>query len=218
MNGIHDMGGMQCFGAVEPESNEPVFHSAWEARALALNRAMGYARLWNIDMSRAAIEVLPAAVYLTASYYEKWLLRLEQLLLERDLVAADELAAGHALRPGKPLPRKLAAADVAAALTRGSYARTPGAPARFKAGDRVRTRNINPTTHTRLPRYARGRVGTIECVRGCHVFPDTVAIGQGENPQWLYTLRFDGGELWGESCDPNLKVSIEAFEPYLEAI
>jgi nitrile hydratase subunit beta len=185
---------------------------------LALNRAMGHARLWNIDMSRAAIEVLPPDIYLTRSYYEKWLLRLEQLLLERALVDADEMAAGHALRPGKPLPRKLGAADVAAALTRGSYGRAPRAPARFKVGDRVRTRNINPATHTRLPRYARGRVGIIECVRGCHVFPDSVAIGQGENPQWLYTLRFDGRELWGENCDPHLKVSIEAFEPYLETI
>jgi nitrile hydratase len=218
MNGIHDMGGMQCFGPVEPEPNEPVFHSAWEARALALNRAMGYARLWNIDMSRAAIEELPPDVYLTRSYYEKWLLRLERLLLERGLVDADEIAAGRALRPGKPLPRTLAAADVAAALTRGSYARPPRAGARFKVGERVRTRNINPVTHTRLPRYARGRVGTIECVRGCHVFPDSAATGKGDDPQWLYTLRFDGRELWGEGCDPNLKVSIEAFEPYLEAI
>jgi nitrile hydratase len=218
MNGIHDMGGMQCFGPVEPEPNEPVFHSAWEARALALNRAMGYARLWNIDMSRAAIEELPPDVYHTRSYYEKWLLRLERLLLERGLVDADEIAAGRALRPGKPLPRKLTATDVGAALTRGSYARTPRAGARFKVDDRVRTRNINPVTHTRLPRYARGRVGTIECVRGCHVFPDSAATGKGEDPQWLYTLRFDGRELWGEGCDPNLKVSIEAFEPYLEAI
>jgi nitrile hydratase beta subunit len=169
-------------------------------------------------MSRAAIENLPPDVYLTHSYYEKWALRMERLLLDLKLVDADEIAAGHALRPGRPLPRKLDAAAVGAALTRGSYGRQPAAPARFKVGDRVRTRNINPLTHTRLPRYARDRVGTIECVRGCHVFPDSAAIGKGENPQWLYTLRFDGRELWGESCDPNLKVSIEAFEPYLEAI
>jgi nitrile hydratase subunit beta len=218
MNGIHDMGGMHGFGPVAPERDEPVFHGDWEGRVLALNRAMGYARLWNIDESRAAIEVLPPDVYLTRSYYEKWLLRLEQLLIERGLVGADEMAVGHTLRPGKPLPRKLEVGNVAAALTRGSYGREPRAPARFRVGDQVRTRNLNPPTHTRLPRYARGRVGTIECVRGCHVFPDSVAIGQGENPQWLYTLRFEGRELWGEGSDPNLKVSIEAFEPYLEAL
>jgi nitrile hydratase len=106
--------------------------------------------------------------------------------------------------------------DVPKALTRGSYSRPTNTVAQFKAGDRVRTKIINPPTHTRLPRYARGRTGTIDCVRGFHVFPDTVAIGQGENPQWLYTVLFEGRELWGEDCDPTLKVSIEAWEPYLE--
>ena len=114
------------------------------------------------------------------------------------------------------MPRKLTAADVPNALTRGSYDARRPAPARFKAGERVRTRNIHPATHTRLPRYARGRVGTIDCVRGCHVYPDSAAIGRGDDPQWLYTLLFDGRELWGESCDPTVKVSIEAWEPYLE--
>lgn len=216
MNGIHDLGGMQDFGPVVPERNEPVFHAAWEARALAISRALGYARIWNIDMSRAAVENLPPELYLTLPYYGKWTLRNEHLLIDAGLVGADELAAGHALRPGKPLPRKLTAADVPKALTRGSYARAPSAPARFKAGDRARARNIHPKTHTRLPRYARGHVGIIECVRGCHVFPDSVAIGQGENPQWLYTLLFEGKELWGTDCDPSVKVSIEAWEPYLE--
>jgi nitrile hydratase len=216
VNGVHDLGGMQDFGPVEPEPNEPPFHSQWEARSLALNRAMSYTAMWTIDRSRAAIEELPPIDYLSMSYYEKWAARLEKLLLETGLVDADEIAAGHSLRPGKPLPRTLAATELGTALTRGSYARPAPAPARFKAGDRVRTRNMHPKTHTRLPRYARGRTGFIEAVRGCHVFPDTVAIGQGENPQWLYTVRFDGRELWGESADPTLKVSIEAWEPYLE--
>ena len=101
-------------------------------------------------------------------------------------------------------------------MTRGSFGRPAPAPARFAAGDRVRAKNIHPTTHTRLPRYARGHVGVVESVRGCHVFPDSVAIGQGENPQWLYTVCFDGRELWGADADPTVKVSIEAFEPYLE--
>src|SRR5713226_9113169 len=112
MNGVHDMGGMQGFGPVKPEPNEPVFHSDWEARCLAMNRAMGYARLWNIDMSRAVVETIAPHLYLSMSYYAKWTIRLERLLLDRGLVDADEIAAGHALRPGKPLPRTLAAADV----------------------------------------------------------------------------------------------------------
>ncbi len=216
MDGIHDMGGMHGFGKVEPEKNEPVFHAAWEGRCLALNRAMGYTRVWTIDQTRAGIESLPPDVYLTSSYYKKWAVRLENMILDLGLAGADEIAAGHALRPGKPLPRKLTAADVPNTLSRGSFAREPQAPARFRPGDRVHTRNIHPPTHTRLPRYARDKTGVIEAVRGCHVYPDTVAIGQGENPQWLYTVLFDGRELWGDSADPSLKVSIEAFEPYLE--
>jgi nitrile hydratase subunit beta len=216
MNGIHDMGGVDGFGPVEPEPNEPPFHSAWEARALALNRAMSYAKVWNIDRSRASIEELPPRDYLGMTYYEKWALRLEKLLLEFGLVGKDEIAAGHSLRTGKALPRTLKAAEVEKALTRGSYSRPTNTQPQYKVGDRVRMRNIHPTTHTRLPRYARGRAGVIECVRGHHVFPDSVAIGQGENPQWLYTVLFEGRELWGERADPTLKVSIEAWEPYLE--
>jgi nitrile hydratase beta subunit len=216
MDGVHDMGGMHGFGKVEPEPNEPVFHAAWEGRCIALNRAMGYTGAWNIDMSRAAIEELPPSLYLTASYYEKWAIRLEKMLIDRGLVDADEIAAGRALRPGKALERTLTADKIAAALTRGKFGRPASGPARFKLGDRVRTKNIHPRTHTRLPRYARGHVGVIETVRGCHVFPDTVAIGEGENPQWLYTVLFEGRELWGEKSDPTLKVSIDAWEPYLD--
>jgi nitrile hydratase subunit beta len=216
MDGVHDMGGMHGFGKVESEKDEPVFHSAWEARCLALNRAMSYTGLWTIDQGRAAIEKLPPDIYLSSSYYKKWELRLESQLVEFGLAGADEIAAGHALRPGKALKRKLTAAEVPNIITRGSFARPAQKPARFSPGDHVRTKNIHPKTHTRLPRYARDKVGVIEALRGCHVFPDTVAIGKGEDPQWLYTVLFDGRELWGESAEPSLKVSIEAFEPYLE--
>ena len=79
-------------------------------------------------------------------------------------------------------------------------------------------KNIHPTTHTRLPRYARGHVGVVERLHGAHIFPDSAAAGKGEDPQWLYTVRFDAQELWGADADPKLKVSIEAFEPYLEHV
>jgi len=217
MNGVHDMGGMDGFGKVEPEANEPVFHSAWEARVMAMNRALGATGEWNIDMSRFSLESLRPDVYLASSYYRKWFLGLERRLLERDLIAEDEIASGHALRAGKPLKRKFTTADIGRVLTRGSYGRPATAPARFKPGDRVRARNINPTTHTRLPRYVRGHTGIVERVQGCHVFPDTAAIGKGEHPQWLYTVCFDARELWGDDADPTVTVSVEAFEPYLES-
>jgi nitrile hydratase len=216
MDGVHDMGGMDGFGKVEPEPNEPPFHARWEGRVLALQRSMGYAGAWHIDNSRAAQELLPPPVYLTASYYQRWALAMERNVIERGLAGPDELAAGHALRPGKPLKRKLTPEVIKEGLTRGSFYRQAQAPARFKPGDRVRTRNIHPHTHTRLPRYARGRLGTVELVHGCHAFPDAVATDRGDDPQWLYTVVFESRELWGPDADPTLKVSIDAFEPYLD--
>ena len=218
MNGVHDMGGMDGFGKVEPEQNEPTFHSEWEARVLAMVRAMGAAGAFNIDTSRFYREALPPDVYLTSSYYMKWLLGLEDLLIDKGYIAPSELAAGHASEPAKPLARgKFSLDDVERTMVRGQFGRAAPALAKFKPGDRVRAKNIHPATHTRLPRYARGHVGVVERDHGCQVFPDTAATDSGENPQWLYTVVFDATELWGADADPALKISIDAFEPYLEA-
>lgn len=214
-NSLHDMGGMHGFGPVEPEADEPVFHARWEGRVLALQRAVGFTRLWTIDGGRAGLENLPPLDYLGSSYYRRWFLGLEQRLLRRGLVGADEIAAGRSLRPGTRLSRTMSAAD-GGKFHWADFERPAPGPARFKKGDPVRARNLNPTTHTRLPRYARGKTGTIEAVRGCHVFPDTAALDAGDNPQWLYAVVFSARELWGEDADPAVKVSIEAFEPYLD--
>ena len=215
-NSIHDMGGMHGFGKVEPEIDEPVFHEPWESRVYAMNRAMGPLRLWTIDMGRASQETLLPALYVSATYYQRWLLGLERRVLEHNLAGADELEAGRSLRSNDK-PNRIFTPEDANHLTRGNYERDASAPPRFKAGDGVRTLNINPVTHTRLPRYARGKVGEVEAIRGCHVYPDSVSTGAGEDPQWLYTVVFPGQVLWGEDSDPSVNVSIEAFEPYLVA-
>jgi nitrile hydratase beta subunit len=192
-------------------------HAEWERRAFALTLAAGRPAKWNIDMGRFARENRPPADYLTKSYYELWVAGLEALLAERGLVSADEIAAGHRLGEAKKVDGILRYGDVEAALYRGGPTERPAtAPARFGIGERVRVRNIHPTTHTRLPRYVRGRPGIIERLYGCHVFPDTNALGQGESPQWLYTVRFEARDLWGSDADPMLKVSVDAWEPYLE--
>jgi nitrile hydratase subunit beta len=185
---------------------------------LAMQRAMGYAGAWPIDASRFAQERLAPQAYLGASYYQRWALGMERNLVERGYAETDELASGRALRSGKQLARKLTSDVVTQGMTRGSFYRQAQAPARFKPGDRVRTKNIHPPTHTRLPRYARGRLGVIELVHGCHAFPDTMAIDKGDNPQWLYTVMFEGKELWGPDADPTVKISIDAFEPYLDPV
>ena len=219
MNGVHDMGGMDGFGAVEVEQNEPAFHERWEGRVMAMVRAMGANGGINIDMQRFSRESLPPTVYLASSYYKKWFLALEQSMIDRGMIGKDEIAVGHSLRQNPPLTRgKFSMDDVARITTRGSFRRDASAPPVFAIGDRVRARNINPVTHTRLPRYARGHTGVIERINGCHVFPDSAARGQGDNPQWLYTVVFASRDLWGDDADPTLKVSIEAFEPYLERV
>lgn len=217
MNGGQDLGGMDGFGPVVPEPNEPAFHAEWEKRAFALTLAMAMPGGWNLDMSRFARENRPPHEYLSMSYYQIWLAGLDALMKERGLVAEDEIEAGHSLHPPKPVKRVLSAADVAQTLHRGGPTeRETNTQAAFKEGDTVRAKTMHPPGHTRLPRYVRGHVGTIESVRGCHVFPDSNASGAGENPQWLYTVRFTGRELWGADGDPTLTVSVDAWEPYLE--
>ncbi len=208
---------MMGFGPVEPEPDEPTFHADWERRVFGLAIGLGASRAWNIDMSRHAREGIDPAAYLSSTYYEIWMAGLERLLLDTGLVTADELAAGKALVPPAPVAGVLQAENVPAAMARGSSTeRTVTDPARFAVGDDVRTRVIHPKGHTRLPRYARGKLGVVERLNHAHVLPDTNAHGQGENPEWLYTVRFSGTELWGPDSDPSLAVSIDAWESYLE--
>jgi nitrile hydratase len=211
-----DLGGQPGYGAVTPEHEDERFHEAWEPAALAIVLAMGATGSWNIDMSRAARETLPD--YQRLSYYRIWLAALEKLMLERGQVSADEIEAGRMLHPPVPVQRVLQAANVAAALAKGSpTVRDAGPAARFSVRQRVRTRALAVMHHTRLPGYVRGKVGTIERLHGNHVFADTHAQGLGEQPEPLYTVVFEGSELWGAQAQPGLKVSVDAWQSYLEA-
>ena len=211
-----DLGGRPGFGPVQPEPVGELWHEAFEPKALALTLAMGATGSWNIDASRRARETLPD--YEALGYYAIWLGGLERLLSERGLATAEELHAGTAQRAALPVARVLQASEVAPALARGSpTARPSDRAACFRVGQCVRTRNERVEHHTRLPGYAHGRLGTIERVHGAHVFADTNAHGQGEQPQWLYTVVFDGRELWGVDAAAGATVSIDAWEPYLKA-
>lgn len=218
MNGAQDLGGMMGFGPVIAEKNEPVFHADWEKRALGVTLCCGALGLWNLDSGRHARETLHPADYLSSSYYEIWTKALLKLLAAHGLVLRAELDAGHSLAAPKATPRPaLKAADVPARLASGGPVDRPidRAP-RFAVGDRIRTRNMHPTGHTRLPRYVRGKLGVIEHRQGSYVFPDTNAHGKGEDPQWIYSVVFKGTELWGAESDPTLSVAIDCWEPYLE--
>lgn len=217
MNGPHDMGGFTGFGAVRPEADEQVWHAEWEPRAFALVLAMGMTGSWNIDQARHARERLPSLSYWRASYYEMRHDALVEQLIELGLVTEEEEKAGQMAVPPLPVKRVAKAQDIPAILDAGGPASRPSnRPQGFALGDKIRARNISPEGHTRLPRYARGRVGEIVAVHGTHVFPDSNAHGMGEDPQWLYTVRFSARELWGK--DSRDSVMIDLWEPYLEAV
>lgn len=217
MNGVHDMGGQHGMGPVHYEKNEPVFHDEWEGRVYALTRAMGAWRKWSLDTSRYLLEVLPPADYLRMSYYERWLGRLETQVVKYGFVTADELQQGRATPGTTKATPAFTMASSARWLNRGiPSSQDPAVRPTFKVGQQVRTRNINPTGHTRLPRYARGRTGTVTRDHGVYVFPDTNAHEQGEKRQHLYSVRFTARELWGNDVSPRDSVHLDLFDDYLE--
>ena len=216
MNGAHDLGGMHGFGQVEIEKNEPVFHFPWEKRAFALTLASGFHGKWNLDMSRYAREQMPPAEYLATTYYEHWLFGLQKLLVEQQLVTAIELQTGHAEAKTSEL-RALQVSDVEPLLRKRRAARLDeDVPPRFRAGERVVARNINPTGHIRLPRYARGRRGVIDRDHGVFIFADTHAMSRDKKPQHCYSVRFTARELWGTDASAHDSVFVDLWDDHLD--
>jgi nitrile hydratase subunit beta len=219
MNGVHDMGGMHGFGAIEREVDEPVFHAPWEGRVRAMVTLSRDRKYFNIDAFRYGIERMEPAHYLRAPYFERWLASLERNLIEHGFLSAEEVEARTEdvrRHPAAAPPHASAATPMRPAPEKASDAPPPRLAPRFAVGDGVVTRNLHPAAHTRLPRYARGKRGVIQLVHGAQIFPDSHALGLGENPQMLYTVRFDGRELWGESAEPRQTVSLDLWESYLE--
>ena len=224
MTRVHDMGGRFGDGMVHPEGpEEPVFHDAWHARALAVTLAAGSLGQWNIDMSRRARENLAPTDYAGFSYYEKWLAGLADLLVETGvLTRADLTGQGNGDSPHPLVGRTLRAADVPAVLARGGpTARPGGPPQRFEAGQMVRTlrpaaNRRHPGGHTRLPAYAAGARGRVLRCHGAHVLPDANAHGAGEAPEPLYTVVFPAAELWADPGHPADEVTLDLWQCYLE--
>ena len=220
MNGVHDLGGMQGFGPVqpEPESEEPVFHEEWESRVYGIVRLIGRLGLWSLDMSRHSREKLPPADYLAYSYYEKWFAALQEQLVESGLVSEQELQTGKMSAPiTKSIAERVVGAEEVHAMPFmvTSYLRPAPALPQFRPGDRVRALNRHPGGHTREPRYVRGRIGTVHDHYGAQVYPDLSANGVDEG-RHLYCVRFDATELWGESADVDSVVYVDLWEDYME--
>jgi nitrile hydratase beta subunit len=217
VNGIHDMGGMHGMGSIQHEKNEAVFHEKWEGRAFGLSFAMDSFDKWTLDAFRHQIELIPPAEYLRIRYYEKWIAAYIELMIKAGLVSRAEVESGIPAPGSATMGPALTAAQVPAMIASGSPAsRDVPVAARFHTGQRVRARNINPVGHTRLPRYVRAKVGTVERDHGVFVFPDTNAHSRGEKPQHVYSVRFTSRELWGEQAAPRDSVYLDMWDDYLE--
>ncbi len=216
MNGIHDMGGMQDMGAVEYVKTEPVFHEAWEGRVYAISSVVQATGKLRLGL-RPPMEAIPPGDYLRMSYYERFLTSIIERMVASDLVTRAEINSGRPDPGSVKATLALSPADaVAAQLKNPATRRNVPVAARFHKGQPVRALNINPVTHTRLPRYARGKSGTIERDHGVFVFSDTNVYSLGEKPQHLYCVRFSARELWGRQAAPQDAVYLDMFDDYLE--
>jgi nitrile hydratase subunit beta len=219
VDGIHDMGGMQGWGTVQYDPEEPAFTAPWQGRAfavclLSMNRLTGR----NLDAMRHALERLNPIQYLENGYYGRWLLMAETLLTDSGVIAEGAVDARA---------RKLRGEDVTEPpdpeLSKPDYQPAgPGSlrqidePPRFKVGQHVRAKDLHPTGHTRLPRYVRGRVGTVERILPAAVLPDTNAHFIAENAQHCYAVAFDSKDLWGPDAEAFV-LNLDLFDSYLEA-
>ena len=217
MDGIHDMGGMDGFGPIPIQKKEPVFHAIWEARVWAMNTALGAWGEWNIDAGRYTLEQLDPALYLSSSYYQRWLYRTENLLVDHGLVSREEIETPPENRNTKISREPLSLDDILTRQrnTRSARLNDDVAP-RYHMGDQVRARNIHPKGHTRIPRYVRGRLGVIDRDHGVFIFPDTNAVFAGKRPQHLYSVCFTAREIWGTKAVVTDKVYVDLWDEYLE--
>lgn len=223
MNGVHDLGGLDGLGPVNPSPDEPVFHSEWEKRVFSMFLPFVLAGL-NLDQFRHGIEKLHPVEYLAGRYYEHWLHTIEHGLISKGIIDEHELerrTRQYLENPEAPLPEGgdpgQAETLVQIYRTGASTRRDSDAQPKFEPGDRVRVRNINPSGHTRCARYLRGKEGVVERVHGAFVFPDSNASEEGENPQPVYNVRFDAAEVWGDQDGQRQSIRFDLWEPYLEA-
>lgn len=217
MNGVHDLGGMDNMGPISIEANEPVFHDDWERYIFCLTIAMISSGYFQIDEVRRETELIPPVDYLAASYYEKWLFTLENLMVEKNVMTWEEIKAGKSLREEGhkllPAPKEL----VEMIMTTSNSARKElDTSPKFAIGESIIAKNINPFHHTRIPRYVRGKRGVIEDNSGAFLLPDKNAYGDSDHPEYSYTVKFSATELWGEDSPKNDFLYVDLFESYME--
>ena len=228
MNSAHDLGGMDGLGPIVAELDEPNFHEQWERHIFVVLLNVMCQGIANVDENRHAMESMGSIQYLASSYYEHWLAGMESQLIKKGHITEEEFNARVAsflanpesfTRPPVDPDDEMAKGLKEILDSGGPTLRDPVNTGRFAVGDEVRTINIHPRQHTRLPRYTRGKRGKIVACHGAHVYPDSHAALEGEDPKPLYTVEFTGAELWGEERGHRKDaVRIDLWEPYLTPV
>lgn len=225
MDGIHDMGGIEGYGPVPYVPEEPIeIGTRWEALAGAALFALMRSGKTNIDAHRHRIERLDPTRYLPISYWGRWLAAVESATVDQGIADQAEIdaaigALGHDPGATAPPPRMHPVTALESRQNEPGFIRTVDRPPRFRVGDKVRALADAPRVgHHRLPRYARGRLGTIARCYPAFTLPDAMAHNEGEQPHYVYAVAFSGTELWGPSGDPNQVCHLDLFEPYLRPV
>lgn len=217
MDGIHDLGGMDNFGPIVREEDEPVFHGDWERSVFSYTVALLGSGYFCVDEMRRSTEQIPPIQYLASSYYEKWLESLIRILEEKNVITSEELHTGKSLHSGgttlPPMPKE--GAEFVTTHPVSALQEIHQAP-RFTVGDNITAKVMHPAHHTRLPRYIRGKRGTVERNNGAFLLPDSNGHGGAKTPQYNYSVRFPAQELWGNDAPPGDYLFIDLFESYME--
>jgi nitrile hydratase subunit beta len=205
MDGLHDLGGTQGFGAVRlTRDSALVFHAEWEKRMNALYGLAVRHGVFNMDEYRHAIERMAPRHYMAASYYERTLTSLATLCVEKGVVSHVELQA----LAGGVFPLALALGPGRSnVVTRQS----------FQPGDRVRVRAEHVSGHVRMPAYIRGKTGVVVQESPRYPFPDAHAHGVAAEDEPTYDVRFASTHLWPDAAD-EAWVHVGVFQSYLDRV
>ncbi|GID03304.1 nitrile hydratase subunit beta [Pseudomonas sp. 008] len=206
MEGIHDMGGKKGYGAVVMKLNEPVFHQSWEALGYGLGAiGIDLLQVFNWDEVRHAIERIESKHYLTASYYERVLIGVASLFVEKGVVTQAELEqrSGGRFLLSNPV-----------AVNAVEKVPVPRSEC-FKVGDYVAVRDIHSSGHIRMPAYVRGKRGVVVHIAPSVSFPDASAHSLPRRLEPTYHVRFEVQELWADA-DENTAIIVDLWQSYLE--
>jgi nitrile hydratase beta subunit len=231
------MGGRrEHFGPIVREGEAEAFHSRSEGRVFGISAFVLALSGRNLDAFRFATEQLPRDIYMS-SYYRRMLGGSERLLVSAGYLGADEVDArleGRPAQPGRRRGSRVRLAVTSRLIRSGLHPVLPrwlcahvlprvfggSRPAlrsqRFAIGDRVRVRTEQAAGHTRQPGYVSGKPGVITAHLGATLFPDAHSVGRRVRPVHLYTVAFDGSDLWGDGAELDTEVRVDLYEPYLE--